>query len=213
MQVAVKREMRELPDSVCASTDGDVIVVLDLAEDDALRARGVARELTNRFQRLRKKARLQPGDTVDLFFAVAAPENGGGGEGGDLQAELAAAVTAEAAYLEEALGTRPLPDARRPRGAVVIDEETSTLALPSGAAAALTARLASPAPAVCAAAVARDYGDAAARGAEAFVAAHGAPALQTAAAAGGGAVEVRLDGTACKLVVGTHLFWKAGDVP
>jgi hypothetical protein len=48
---------------VDAAGDGEVLVVLDLRADEELLAAGLAREVVNRVQRLRKKAGLQPRDT------------------------------------------------------------------------------------------------------------------------------------------------------
>ncbi len=45
-----------------AAGDGEVLVVMDLRPDDELVAAGLAREVVNRVQRLRKKAGLQATD-------------------------------------------------------------------------------------------------------------------------------------------------------
>ena len=45
-----------------AAGDGEVLVVLDLREEEGLLQAGLAREVVNRVQRLRKKAGLQAGD-------------------------------------------------------------------------------------------------------------------------------------------------------
>jgi hypothetical protein len=47
---------------VDAAGDGEVLVVMDLRPDDELVAAGLAREVVNRVQRLRKKAGLHAGD-------------------------------------------------------------------------------------------------------------------------------------------------------
>ncbi len=49
--------------------DGPLVVVLDTRLDDALRQEGLARELVNRIQRLRKDAGLAVGDRIDLAVA------------------------------------------------------------------------------------------------------------------------------------------------
>eukprot|EP00933_Yihiella_yeosuensis_P081338 TRINITY_DN94929_c0_g1_i1.p2 TRINITY_DN94929_c0_g1~~TRINITY_DN94929_c0_g1_i1.p2 ORF type:complete len:328 (+),score=9.76 TRINITY_DN94929_c0_g1_i1:52-984(+) len=56
--------------------EGNVVVVLDLAMDRGLIMEGLAREVINRFQRLRKAAGLVPQDKVDLFFELGAPVAG-----------------------------------------------------------------------------------------------------------------------------------------
>jgi isoleucyl-tRNA synthetase len=54
---------------VDANGDGEVLVVLNLEVDSELAAAGVAREVVNRFQKLRKKAGLVVTDTVEVFYA------------------------------------------------------------------------------------------------------------------------------------------------
>jgi len=53
-----------------AAGDGEVLVVLDLRPDESLLEAGVAREVVNRAQKLRKKAGLEPTDTVEIFYNV-----------------------------------------------------------------------------------------------------------------------------------------------
>lgn len=69
MQITIKREMKELQGEVASNTDGEVIIVFDLRADSALLTKRTARELVNRFQKLRKKAGLLATDTVELFYA------------------------------------------------------------------------------------------------------------------------------------------------
>lgn len=69
LQISIKREMRELEGEVASNTDGEVILVFDLRADSALLTKRTARELVNRFQKLRKKAGLLATDTVELFYA------------------------------------------------------------------------------------------------------------------------------------------------
>jgi len=53
-----------------AAWSDNVLVVLDCLVTDDLKSEGLAREVINRVQRLRKKAGLQPGDPVEVFFSV-----------------------------------------------------------------------------------------------------------------------------------------------
>lgn len=53
-----------------AAGDGEVLVVLDLRPDESLQEAGFAREVVNRVQKLRKKAGLEPTDTVEVYFDV-----------------------------------------------------------------------------------------------------------------------------------------------
>jgi hypothetical protein len=88
---------------VDAAGDGEVLVVLDLRADEELLAAGLAREVVNRVQRLRKKAGLQPRDTggqgrravhvgvegLGVFFFFFFFWGGGGGSEADALAALA----------------------------------------------------------------------------------------------------------------------------
>ncbi|BBG93561.1 tRNA synthetase class I, L, M and V family protein [Prunus dulcis] len=51
-----------------ANGDGDVLVILDLRPDESLFEAGIAREIVNRIQKLRKKAALEPTDMVEAYF-------------------------------------------------------------------------------------------------------------------------------------------------
>lgn len=44
--------------------------MLDTQLDEELRSEGLAREVINRVQKLRKKAGVQPGDPVEVFYSV-----------------------------------------------------------------------------------------------------------------------------------------------
>ncbi|KAJ3333183.1 isoleucine--tRNA ligase [Blyttiomyces sp. JEL0837] len=55
-----------------AKAEKGVLVILDIAEDPALYEEGIARELINRVQRLRKTSGLQPTDDVLYYIKVTA---------------------------------------------------------------------------------------------------------------------------------------------
>lgn len=55
-------------DDVDANGDGEVLAVLDLGTDESLVEAGLAREVVNRVQKLRKKAGLVASDVVDVFL-------------------------------------------------------------------------------------------------------------------------------------------------
>ena len=62
--------------NVETNTDSDVLVLLDCEIYPDLAHEGVAREIINRVQRLRKKAGLQPTDDVRMEYKVLSdPEN------------------------------------------------------------------------------------------------------------------------------------------
>jgi len=53
-----------------ANAEGEVMAVLDLRADDSLRDAGMAREVVNRVQKLRKKAGLQVGGCTPSFAGI-----------------------------------------------------------------------------------------------------------------------------------------------
>lgn len=55
-------------DAIDANGDGEVLAVLDLGTDESLVEAGLAREVVNRVQKLRKKAGLVASDVVDVFL-------------------------------------------------------------------------------------------------------------------------------------------------
>jgi len=128
-----------------AAGDGDVLVVLDFEPDPALLRAGAAREVVNRFMRLRKKAGLVPTDPVELFWRAAdgagVGDGGGAGMGdGDGGASasggggglacLFAEGSDELAYMRAALVVplRALPaDGALPAGLVELARDEATL--------------------------------------------------------------------------------------
>lgn len=54
-----------------ASSGGEsgLLVMLDLRVDKELQEQGLCREVTNRVQKLRKKAKLEPEDAIEVFCA------------------------------------------------------------------------------------------------------------------------------------------------
>lgn len=59
--IVIKRDFKAppgtKPGSMDAAGDGDVLVVLDLEVDEGLLKAGMAREMVNRYQKLRKQVR------------------------------------------------------------------------------------------------------------------------------------------------------------
>lgn len=60
-------------DDIDANGDGEVLAVLDLGTDESLVEAGLAREVVNRVQKLRKKAGLVASDVVDVFLTAHQP--------------------------------------------------------------------------------------------------------------------------------------------
>ncbi|KAL4194516.1 hypothetical protein AMTRI_Chr05g59720 [Amborella trichopoda] len=93
--------------------DGDVLVVLDLRPDDSLVEAGVAREVVNRIQKLRKKAGLEPTDMVEVYFELC---------DGD-KSFLERVLSSQGPYIKGVLGSPLLPSAFTPKDAVILCTE------------------------------------------------------------------------------------------
>lgn len=101
-------------EDVDAKGDGDVLVVLDLRQDESLYEAGVAREIVNRVQKLRKKAALEPTDLVEVFFK-SLDEN---------ETSSQEILGSQELYIREAIGSSLLPSSLMPPHSVVLAEES-----------------------------------------------------------------------------------------
>ncbi|XP_077985706.1 isoleucine--tRNA ligase, cytoplasmic-like isoform X2 [Glandiceps talaboti] len=57
-----------------AHSDNDILVLMDVTPDQSMVDEGVAREVVNRIQKLRKKAKLVPVDDITVFYEVTAAD-------------------------------------------------------------------------------------------------------------------------------------------
>ncbi|KAF3446531.1 hypothetical protein FNV43_RR11711 [Rhamnella rubrinervis] len=97
-----------------AAGDGDVLVILDLRPDESLFEAGIAREIVNRIQKLRKKAALEPTDAVEVYF-----------ESLDQDKSISERVLhSQELYIRDAIGSPLLPSTLMPSYAVIIGKET-----------------------------------------------------------------------------------------
>uniref|UniRef100_J3LA99 isoleucine--tRNA ligase n=1 Tax=Oryza brachyantha TaxID=4533 RepID=J3LA99_ORYBR len=64
-----KRPANVSDKEIDAAGDGNVLVILDLRVDQSLLETGVAREVVNRIQKLKKTAQLRPTDLVDIYYS------------------------------------------------------------------------------------------------------------------------------------------------
>uniref|UniRef100_A0A0E0CGT2 CCHC-type domain-containing protein n=1 Tax=Oryza meridionalis TaxID=40149 RepID=A0A0E0CGT2_9ORYZ len=64
-----KRPANVSEKEIDAAGDGDVLVILDLQVDQSLFEAGVAREVVNKIQKLKKTAQLRPTDPVDVYYS------------------------------------------------------------------------------------------------------------------------------------------------
>ncbi|GKV22091.1 hypothetical protein SLEP1_g31990 [Rubroshorea leprosula] len=97
-----------------AAGDGDVLLVLDLHADESLFEAGVAREVVNRIQKLRKKAGLEPTDLVEVYFESLDED----------KSAIQQVLNTQENYIKDAIGSPLLSHSVMPPHAVVIDEES-----------------------------------------------------------------------------------------
>merc|ERR1719183_3335751 len=85
-EMTVKCEYKEAggKDNLGTDTDGDSIVVMDFTKDPELELKALARDVCSKVQQLRKEAKLQQDDPVDMW-ALAVP---GKNSTGSLEAVL-----------------------------------------------------------------------------------------------------------------------------
>ncbi|KDR75176.1 hypothetical protein GALMADRAFT_249129 [Galerina marginata CBS 339.88] len=95
------------------NTDNDVVIRLDIQIHAHLQGEWLARELTNRVQKLRKKAGLQATDDVHLFYRF---EEGSG-------ANLLTAIEENAEYIRKTVRSVPADFTTKETGSEVIIEE------------------------------------------------------------------------------------------
>ncbi|KAJ2341240.1 isoleucine--tRNA ligase, partial [Coemansia sp. RSA 2618] len=94
------------------ASDKDVVVLLDTEVYEELQQEGVAREIINRVQRLRKKAGLKPVDDIVYYFKVTQDADGA----------LANVFNAQAGFLREKL-KQDMFDMSKKTAAALIEEE------------------------------------------------------------------------------------------
>ncbi|MER3522263.1 MAG: isoleucine--tRNA ligase, partial [Acidimicrobiia bacterium] len=102
---------RVSPKEFAVAMEGDFGVALDTRVDDELRARGLLRELTHKLQDLRKQARLEVSDRIDLWLVAPHDER------------LAAVIKGNAAEIASELLAVSLIEETPPEGDVSIKKE------------------------------------------------------------------------------------------
>ncbi|KAJ7188081.1 tRNA synthetases class I-domain-containing protein [Mycena filopes] len=119
--IAVQRYLdipAEAQKQFATNTDSDVVVRLDIQVHPELVGEWLARELTNRVQKLRKKAGLQATDEVEVFYQF------GAGEG----AELRAAIEEYAEMISKTVGSLPVDVSNQRVGSEPLIEEEQEVA-------------------------------------------------------------------------------------
>ncbi|KAF7061802.1 hypothetical protein CFC21_068468 [Triticum aestivum] len=96
-----------------AAGDGDVLVISDLTADQSLFEAGVAREVVNKIQKLRKVAQLEPTDLVDVYYKSEDDNN-----------TLQEILQSQDQYIRDVLGSSPIPKAMAQSYVVFICEDS-----------------------------------------------------------------------------------------
>ncbi|XVF08373.1 hypothetical protein REPUB_Repub06bG0221000 [Reevesia pubescens] len=96
-----------------AAGDGDLLVILDLRPDESLFEAGVAREVVNRIQKLRKKAGLEPMDMVEVYFESLDED----------MSVIQQVLNSQENYIRDAIGSPLLLSNMMPLHTVVLGEE------------------------------------------------------------------------------------------
>lgn len=94
-----------------AHSEGNVLILLDVTSDEAMHNEGMAREVINRVQKLRKKAQLVPSDEAVVYYEIDASSN------------LARVVVSHKEFIESATKTPQRDMTELPSDAVRIIEE------------------------------------------------------------------------------------------
>ncbi|XP_023210883.1 isoleucine--tRNA ligase, cytoplasmic-like [Centruroides sculpturatus] len=105
----------KLTESYEAHADENVLVLLNVNQDQSMVDEGVAREVINRIQKLRKKGHLVPSDSIEIFIKIEPSEH-----------SLQTVVTSFKTFIENTLKA-PLNFFPVPTTASVIIEETTMI--------------------------------------------------------------------------------------
>lgn len=105
--------------TLAANTDNDVVIVLDIQIHPELVGEGLARELINRVQKLRKKAGLQATDDVEVFYKFDSSADADG---------LKQAMADHGDLIKRAVRSSPRDVAELPAGKALIIEEVQEVA-------------------------------------------------------------------------------------
>jgi len=104
---------KALPPHTLSDSDGSVVVLLDGQVRPELQAEGMARDVINRIQRLRKKAGLQPTDEIDSYYRFT----------GEMNAALDEVMKTQTDVFTRNIRRVPRPSSDMPSEAAVVCEE------------------------------------------------------------------------------------------
>ncbi|KJE96152.1 isoleucyl-tRNA synthetase [Capsaspora owczarzaki ATCC 30864] len=101
-----------------ANTNGDILVLVNVVSDSGMKEEGLAREIINRVQRLRKKGKLIATDNVDVYYQVTKE---------DAETLLTQVVVSQADFLATNLKLVLKPHTALPAGVAMLVEEESEI--------------------------------------------------------------------------------------
>jgi len=90
LKISYSLNNQKMHDLYEADSDGNIIVLLDISSDQSMQDEGLAREIVNRIQKLRKKAKLVPQDDITVYCSVLPPDS-----------ELARVLVEQKDYVEQ----------------------------------------------------------------------------------------------------------------
>mmetsp|Transcript_28176 Transcript_28176/g.90068 ORF Transcript_28176/g.90068 Transcript_28176/m.90068 type:complete len:777 (+) Transcript_28176:1524-3854(+) len=176
-----------------------LLVALDLEQDPALLAAGIARECVSTVQRMRKTAGLEPADEVEVFMEEVL-ESGEVVQAGP----VTAALKSNEDYCKGKLRTMPVPMSLANPFAKVLCRDENVIDMPDGSKVTTKLMLTSPCVAVSAAKLEADYAGAAVDSVATLL-------TQLCGSGLPEKVNVTLDGVAMELSRGVHFFPTAND--
>lgn len=97
-----------------ASSEGDILAILDVTPDDSMKDEGTAREVINRVQKLRKKGKLVPTDEIAVFYKTS-------------DTDLSRVIQQYSNFLESSLNAPVRHYNQLPKGIKVIIEEAHNI--------------------------------------------------------------------------------------
>ncbi|KYN10937.1 PREDICTED: isoleucine--tRNA ligase, cytoplasmic [Trachymyrmex cornetzi] len=95
-----------------AHSEGSILILMDITADEAMHNEGIAREVINRVQKLRKKARLVPSDEAVAYYEIK-----------DANSNLAKVIVSHKEFIENVTKTPQRDMTELPRNSDVIIEE------------------------------------------------------------------------------------------
>eukprot|EP01024_Parvocaulis_polyphysoides_P013665 TRINITY_DN15369_c0_g1_i3.p1 TRINITY_DN15369_c0_g1~~TRINITY_DN15369_c0_g1_i3.p1 ORF type:complete len:396 (+),score=64.95 TRINITY_DN15369_c0_g1_i3:88-1188(+) len=203
-EINVKRDFK-LPEGSDASEmdangDGEVLAVLDLKVDTELIEAGIAREVVNRFQKLRKKAGLTVSDVVEFYYETSDD---------DSLSLLKKVLNSQGQYLQQTLGsTISLLSQREPNALIIAEEDTEVGS--ESMKCNFKAYLVKPVVQFNSSALvhACNQDQNLVEGVKIYIASRDMDNLKNEANQDGGYVTVKIMGTQVKLKVGEHIYWQ-----